>query len=58
MFGRGVQSETTPGISLIPHLHSVGIDRCHVVDIILDQTRSHSSQNHTGSNFATDVRYE
>ena len=58
MFGRGIQSTKALGISFIPHLHPVGIDRRHVVDLVLDQTGSHSGQNHVGGYFASYLGYK
>jgi hypothetical protein len=32
------QSEATFRLPLIPHLHTISFDCCHVVDFVLDQT--------------------
>lgn len=58
MSGRGIQPEEAIGVSFIPHLHPIGIDRCHVLDLVLDQTGSHSGQNYAGSYFATYPGYK
>lgn len=37
MLGRGVQPAQAAGLPSLPHLHTLGADRRHVLDLLLDQ---------------------
>lgn len=52
-----VQSKTAFGIPLVSHVHSISSYSCHVMDLILDKTRSYSSPSYTRCHFTSDIRW-
>jgi len=52
-----VQPAAPPRLPSLPHLHPLGADRRHVLDLFLDQTRGHPRPRHPRSHLAPHTRY-
>lgn len=57
LFGCGFQFAETFRVPFIPYIHSFSTHRRHVMDFVLDKTRSYPSQSNVGRDIVTDSWY-
>lgn len=57
LLGRCIQFATSHWLPFIPHVHSIGTDCGHVMDIILDKARSDSGTCHTRRYIVAHIGY-
>lgn len=53
MFGSRVHAEEEAGLPPSAHVHTVGVDRRHVMDLFLDKTGGDSRKGHVGGDVST-----